>query len=168
MSDNTITITLDDILGPDGIEGVWDAMVGRLAERAESKFLHSDAGTELNFHQTVLAAINKAVETKIAARIEMLMTQPIQLTDGYGQPKGDPVTFTEMIGQQVAAAMTVKLDHYGKPSSNGTTLFETAVRHVAIKDLEAAVKAEARKVNASAKEAVAAKIAEAISKTLKV
>lgn len=172
MSDNTITITLDDVLGPDGLEGAWDGMVAKLTERAESEFLHSDAGK--SFHAVAVGAINKAVEGKIAERLEVLISKPIQKTDTYGNPVGEPTSFDAMIGEAVDRALTSHVDLYGKPKPYGSskgmhdlTLFEYALRRVALEGLDKEVRAAARKVNQDAKAAVAKEVAKAIAATIK-
>lgn len=170
MTDNTITITMDDVLGPDGLEGAWDGMVRGLVDRAESRFLHSDAGR--SFHAAAVEAINKAVEERIAEKVAELMERPIQQTDNYGSPKGEPKTFTQMIGDAVEGAMSQPVDIYGKPrvglrQSGDKTLFEYALQRVALEGLQNAVVAEAKKVNTQAKDAVSKEIAKAVAKTIK-
>lgn len=171
MTDNTITITLDDVLGGDGLEGAWEGMVQKLTERAESKFTYSDAGK--SFHAVAVEAINAAVADKIADKINDLMSRPIQKTDGYGNPIGEPATFDSMIGDAVQRAMETTVDLYGKPkpgkpnSMFDLTLFEYSLQRVALVGIKEAVVAEAQKVNAEAKVAVAKEIAKAIAKTIK-
>ncbi|MCB1429595.1 MAG: hypothetical protein KDJ66_10805 [Nitratireductor sp.] len=163
---NTITITLDDVLGPDGLEGAWEGMVQKLANAAEGKFLHAENGK--SFHAACVDAINEAVTTKIAAKIEEKMKKPIQLTDRWGTAQGEPTTFNALIGQAVENAMSTKVDIYGRPKSDGKrTLLEHALGVVALEGLQKAVTDEVRKVNAMAKEAVAKEVANAIAKTLK-
>ena len=166
MTDNTITITLDDVLGPDGLDGAWEGMISKLADKVDSKFLHSDIGK--SFHKVCIEAINKAVQEKIEERLQVIMANPIQLTDNYGQPKGDPTTFNAMIGDAVDASMTSKVDYQGQFRRDGQqTLFEHALRNVARAGLKEAVIDEVRKVNVEAKAAVAKEVANAINKVLK-
>ena len=171
MINNEITITLDDVLGPDGLEGAWDAMVRKLTDRAESKLLHSDVGR--SFHAVAVDAINSAVADKISSAICEMMARPIQKTDSYGNPVGEPATFDGMIGEAVEKAMETTVDLYGKPKpgkSNGMhdlTLFQYSLQRVALKGLTEAVTTEAKKVNTEAKEAVSKELAKAIAKTLR-
>lgn len=171
MTDNTITISLDDVLGPDGLEGAWEGMVTKLCERAESRFLHSDAG--MSFHKAAVEAINAAVSDKISKKIEEIMQKPIQKTDGYGCPIGEPETFEAMIGDAVTRAMETTVDLYGKlkpgqrSGMHDLTLFEYSLQRVALVGVEKAVIAEAKKVNAEAKAAITKEIAKAIAKTIR-
>ena len=171
MNDNVITISLDDVLGPDGLEGAWEGMTKRLADRVESKFMHTDSGK--SFHNACVEAINKAVTEKLAEKIEELMSKLIQKTDMYGTPIGEAMTFNSMIGEAVERAMETTVDLYGKPKPgkpsgmHDLTLFEYALKRVAVSGLYDAVVKEAKKVNAEATEAVSKEIAKAIAKTLK-
>jgi hypothetical protein len=162
---NSIKITLDDVLGPDGLEGAWEGMVRRLSDRVESKFLHSDAGR--SFHSVCVEAINSAVETRVMQRLEALMSNPIQITDGYGDPKGDPTTFNEMIGKAVDEAMTIKTDAHGRCDRHGKTILSRALSEVARSELTKAVNAEVKKVHDQAKQRVATEVAAAIAKAIK-
>lgn len=166
MTDNAIQITLDDVLGPDGLEGAWEGMVAKLARRAEDRFSHAESGK--SFHKAAVDAINAAVAGKLAERIERLMDQPIQRTDNWGAAKGEPVTFNQMIGEAVESAMTARVDALGKHDPRGSlTMFEYALRNIALVGLDKAIRDEARKVNADAKAAVSKQIAASIAATLK-
>lgn len=171
MTDNTITITLDDILGPGGLEGAWEGMTEKLAKTAEGKFYHAENAK--SFHGACVEAINDAVARKISEKIELLMAEPIQKTDRYGSPIGEPKSFNEMIGEAVEQSMETTVDLYGKPKPgkpscmHDLTLFEYALQRVALKEVSEAVIKEAKKVNAEAKKAVSNEIAKAIAKTIK-
>lgn len=171
MSDNVITISMDDVLGPDGLDGAWEAMVRKLTDRVEGKFLHSDAGK--SFHKVAVEAINEAVAGKVAERVDALMAKPIQQTDAYGNPKGEPTTFDQMIGDAVSGAMETTVDLYGKPkpgkpnSMHDLTLFQYALQRIALKGLEGEVRKAAQQVRDDAKKAVATEVAKAIAKTIK-
>lgn len=167
MSDNTITISLEDVLGPDGLDGAWEGMVSKLVDRAEGKFLHSDAGR--SFHKVAVEAINKAVEDRLAAKLEHLLSKPIYRTGVYGEKKGEPTSFDEMLEKAVKDALEVTVDIYGKPSksSGSQTLVQHALKRVALEGLATAVREEAKKVNQQAKEAVGREVARAIAATIK-
>jgi hypothetical protein len=163
---NTITITLDDLLGPDGLEGAWEAMVRGLVASAESKFVHAD--TNRNFHKTVVEAIDTAVTKVIANKIEAKMNEPIQMTDRFGRPQGDTTSFEEMIQKAVEDAFSVKVDVYGQPRGNGDrTLLSRALRTVAFEGLDKAVREAVSKVREDAKAAVAKHVAASVAKQLK-
>jgi hypothetical protein len=165
MTENTITITLEDVTGPDGLDGAWEAMVRGLVDRAESKFLHSDAGK--SFHAVAVAAINEAVQTRIAQRLDAAMNDPIQLTNNYGQPTGEPTTLHEMIGDAVKASMSEPVDVHGKPDRHGKTRLARAIQQVAGNTLRDAVRKEISALQDSAKKAVASEIAAAIARQIK-
>jgi hypothetical protein len=166
QSINAITITLDDVLGPDGLDGAWNAMVRRLGDSVEAKFLHSDTGKK-SFHAVAVDAINDAVSTRIAQKIEQLIAAPIQMTDNYGNPNGNVTTFDQMIGDTISAAMSQKVDSMGRANNSGKTLFQKALSEVAFAGLSEAVRKETRKVNEQAKAAVAQEVAKAIAKSIK-
>ena len=169
MTDNVITIELDDILGPDGLDGAWDAVIRKLTERVENKFMYSEAGK--NFHKTCMEVINSAVRDRLMSKIEERMTAPIQKTDSYGNPMGEATTFDQLIGQAVENALTAQVDASGSLVHGSRlakrTLLEHAISQVAAKELRHAVTEEVKKVNAEAKAAVAKKVAEAIAAAIK-
>lgn len=169
MSDNTITITLDDLTGPDGLDGAYQSMVNRLADIAVSKM---SGGHAQSFHAACVEAINAAVTGKIAARIEELMSKPIPTTDRFGNVQGEPTTFDQMIAEAVEGALTKKVDIYGKPrigrgESGDKTLFQYALSEVATAGLRTEVFKAVKQVNADAKAAVSQEVAKQIQAALK-
>ena len=170
-SENIITISLDDVLGPDGLEGAWESMTRKLADSAASKFLHSEGGK--SFHSACVGAIDEAIRTKVAAEIEDRINRPIQQTNNYGEPIGEKTTFNEMIGKAVDDAFTTKVDLYGKrahPNNRGMfdkTVIEHALQRVALEGIEKEVYKAVAKVREDAKAAVATEIAKAVAKAVK-
>jgi len=162
MTDNTITITLDDVLGPDGLEGAWDAMVSKLTDRAESKLLHSDAGR--SFHDVAVKAINAAVEDRLKEKINELMQKPVQMTDNYGSPMGDPVTFDQMVGDAIQSIATTKIDGSGRRDNYGKTPLQRALEELAAPQLKIELSKVVKEFRDTAKKQMAAAMADAIEK----
>jgi len=162
MTDNTITITLDDVLGPDGLEGAWDAMVRKLTDRAEGKLVHSDAGQ--SFHKAAVKAIDAAVEERIKEKISDLMEKKIQMTDNYGSPKGDPVTFDQMIGDAIQSIATTKIDGSGRRDRYGKTPLQRALEELAAPQLKIELAKVVKEFRETAKKQMAAAMADAIEK----
>ena len=53
------------------------------------------------------------------------IANPVQRTNSYGEPAGEAISFQQMIGEAVDAALTQKFDPYGKPTrtTNGSQLW---------------------------------------------
>lgn len=163
-ADNTITITLDDVLGPDGLDGAWEEMTRKLTDRVVSKFTHVEDGR--SFHKACIDAITTAVQERIAARIDAMMDDPIQPTNGYGEPSGPATTLKAMIASAIDAAATEKVDTQGRPDRHGATRIEHAMREITGGEVQKAVRAEVVKLKQEAKQKISEQIAKAITASI--
>ena len=120
---------------------------------------------ESRFKREIEARVKQAVDDKIAAlaavhlvpRVgEMIESANMQKTNGYGEPKGEPMTFKEYIAHRAEAYMSENVNYHGKSKaedgdsynwrSEGPRLMVLMRNH--IRDtLEAAAKAAVNDVN---------------------
>lgn len=120
---------------------------------------------ESRFKREIEARVKQAVDDKIAAlaavhlvpRVgEMIESANMQKTNGYGEPKGEPMTFKEYIARRAEAYMAEDVDSNGRSKgetgdsynwrSTGPRL--TVLMRNYIRDtLEAAAKAAVNDVN---------------------
>ena len=105
--------------------------------------------------ERTLAAIDAAIADKALAAVQAFMDTPRTPTDTWGNPKGDPVTFGEMIDQRVEVILTKRHtnDRFSK-GAEGTIVEQAiaaAVKDSVAKQVKAAVEAE--------RDAVVAKVA---------
>ena len=78
---------------------------------------------ESRFKREIEARVKQAVDDKIAAlaavhlvpRVgEMIESANMQKTNGYGEPKGEPMTFKEYIACRAEAYMSENVNYHGK------------------------------------------------------
>ena len=118
---------------------------------------------ESRFKREIEARVKQAVDDKIAAlaavhlvpRVgEMIESANMQKTNGYGEPKGEPMTFKEYSARRAEAYMAEDVDINGRTKSEGgydwrisgqrlTVLMRNYIRDT----LEAAAKAAVNDVN---------------------
>lgn len=151
IAEDVVEVITDRILNGNDYDGgmrerIRDLAVERVAER-------------------VYAETDRIVAEHLAA--------PIQPTNEFGEPKGDPITLRDRVAQQVKRWLEEKVDRDGKtgrdPFSYQTTktraewAIERAVDEVARKELEAEVRKAATEVKAQ----LNGKVTEATAATVK-
>lgn len=90
---------------------------------------------ESRFKREIEKRIQKAVDDKIAALAEvhliprvgeLIESTNMQKTNGYGEPKGAPMTFIEYIASRAEAYMTEDVDFNGKTRSEDSYNWKSA------------------------------------------
>ncbi len=153
----TIPIDLDRYLadyrqtGEDTFEGgpltVEDIII-RHAGQALADKATSDERADIRgeVRRRTLAAIDAAIADKVLTAVEAFMVESRVETDTWGNPKGDPTTFAEVIEQRVEAILTKRHtgDRFDRKAEG--TLIEQAiaaeVKATVAKEVKAAVGAE--------------------------
>lgn len=121
--------------------------------------------------------IDEAVTTKAAGVIEEIMARPLQRTDSYGQPVGEPVSLAAVIADRVENWATERVDQDGKLEGKNnrfgavfSTRLEHMVRDLASGDLKRAVDKEVTAIRdqlkAGASAAIAKQIASRVAETV--
>lgn len=124
----------------------------------------------------VADAVNALVETKVAAivgpAIDEFLKRPMQPTDGFGNPIGEPVTMAGIVTKQVeqwAAVMVsrdgkpIGKDSYGGYGRESMTRLEFSMAQLVDRDLQAAVKKEVDAIKVQLKAKASAVIAKQIA-----
>jgi hypothetical protein len=62
--------------------------------------------------------ISRIVDDKATSIIEELLTKPLQPTDGFGNPVGEPVSLQAVLAQHIAQWASTPVDRHGKPTKN--------------------------------------------------
>lgn len=115
------------------------------------------------------AVIDSAVAERVRAVVEELLERPMQRTDGYGAPVGEPVSMASVIRARVESWATELVDLHGKPKSAGSysgeyrTRLEATIAELARSDMATAIGKEVEKVKADLKEGAKAAIARQIA-----
>ena len=120
-----MSLQIEDLgLSPDQVR---EMLIDRMVESAWSAQGIDEDGFEFegssHFHRALKAHVKEAVESKLDAlfedhvrpiveeRIEALI---VEETNHYGEPKGDPLTFTEYMVKRCERYLTEKVDYWGK------------------------------------------------------
>lgn len=128
------------------------------------------AAVEARFDELVKAAVDDAAKAAIADAI----AAPRVKTDEFGNPTGAPVTFLEMISDQVKAWQDVTVDSYdGKPKAADAynrdrviTRAQWLVRQVGAEEFAKVAKEEVAKIKTQAAARVKASISSAVAEAV--
>ena len=178
----TIPIDLDQYLadyrqtGEDTYEGgplTVEAIIIRHAGQALADKATSDERVDIRgeVRRRTLAAIDAAISDKVLAAVQAFMDEPRIPTDSWGNVKGDPITFGEMVDQRVEAILTKRhtSDRFDKTPEG--TLIERAiaaeVKATVAKEVKAAVGAQRDAIVAQVSASTAAVLTEGLARAVK-
>lgn len=122
-----LTLTPDEV-DEDGdpiLVNIEAAVASTVADRVRPAIeKHIQAGIETE--------IKAVVDANVASWVETAVTKPVQRTDGYGHPTGDPVSFEGFVADIVRQFLTTRVDTYGgERSTRSLTRLEWIVRKYA-------------------------------------
>ena len=175
----TIDLDLDQYLadyrqiGEDTYEGgpltVEDVII-RHAGQALADKATSDERADIRgeVRRRTIAAIDAAIADKVLAAVQAFMDEPRTPTDTWGNAKGDPITFGELVDQRVEAILTKRhtSDRFDREPEG--TLIERAiaaeVKATVAKEVKAAVGAEREAVVAQVAASTAAVLTEGLKR----
>lgn len=86
---------------------------------------------QTNVAKEVQVAVAKAVESRADEWIKEALAKPLQKTDGYGHPKGTPISFAEHATKIVQDYLTKKVNPHGEESYSGTARLDSLVKEQA-------------------------------------
>lgn len=138
--------------GPLTVEDIIIRHAGQaLADKATSD---ERADLRGEVRRRTLAAIDAAISDKVLAAVQAFMDEPLQQTDTWGNPKGDPTTFAEMIDHRVEAILTKRHtgDRFDKTPEG--TLIERAI----VAEVKATVAAEVKAAVTAERDAIVAQV----------
>lgn len=111
--------------------------------------------------------IASKIEARATAIVEDLLTKPIQCTDTFGQPTGEPVSLHAIMAKEIDSWCTVSVDSSGREDRNSygtrTTRLEWLVKQVTSTELQSAVTKEVDRIKAELKAAATGAIAKQIA-----
>lgn len=140
-----------DLVGGATLAG---AVVQKLVAQAAREPYHSDLTNRV---QTIR---DEEIRAAVAPAIEAALSTPFRRSNGYGEPKGEPITMREYI-VEIAQKWMNERSGSGYSSDKGSNLEVLVRSHV-----EAAFKAEIAEAVKAAREAVTAQIGGSISKVV--
>ena len=110
----TVTLDFEKYISVDDLE---DNVIRQLADSCMAKL--SGGHTE-SFHKMCVDAINLAISDKINAKVEDMLSRPIQARDRFGDPIEGVAekSLGDMLGDAVEAAMTETVDREGRPKKS--------------------------------------------------
>lgn len=114
--------------------------------------------------------VEKIAEERIGPKItEMIEATTLQLTNQWGEKKGEPVTFIEYLVSRAEHYMTEKVDYDGKPVSNsyGRSENQTRITHLIDKRLQYSLAVAVKEIVNGAQSTIAEGIQEAVKIKLK-
>lgn len=117
--------------------------------------------------QKLDALISEKIEARATAIVEDLLTKPIQRTDTFGQPTGEPVSLHAILAKEIEGWCAASVDSSGREGRDSygtrTTRLEWLVKQVASSDLQQAVTKEVDRIKAELKSAATGAIAKQIA-----
>ena len=75
-----------------------------------------------NLHEEVMALVTENIRGTVNDAVKKILQDPVQLTDCYGSPKGEPKTIREMIMERADNWLRDKVDDYGRRSHDRDTV----------------------------------------------
>lgn len=163
MQSITINLAIEDFVNLDYLE---ENVIREIAKDAESKLT---GGHTESFHKLCVDAINEAINSRIQARIEELLSRPIPPLDRFGDPiEGEPKTLSDMLAEAVDKCLTDTVDSAGKPEkrtayNNARPRLEWLVKKVAAEKIAIEAEKAARQVNKEAKDHAQKVLANAVA-----
>jgi hypothetical protein len=133
-----------------------------VADKVAKSIRESQAWPELK--KRVAAMRDEEIRARIVPQIERAMAEPIQMTNEYGQPRGDSTTLTELILKEVKDYLARRADTSYR--SDGQTVVQKmvadAVDKTIRKELGEVIAEEKAKVVAAVRAKAADLIAQAV------
>jgi len=147
--------------------GTRDVTVGDLVvEKLVTQLTRSDQYPSLT--QRIREVREEEIRDQIRPTVERVIAEPVQRTNGYGQPTGNPVTLTELILAEAKAMLTAVDTSYGSRSGDKR---ETVIQRLVRETVDKAIRAELAEVIAAEKAKVVtvvrARAAELIAESIK-
>ena len=153
MATITITVNIDELglmkdeetaeLYPGG------DMMRHLEDRIMTQLTAKVRGID-KIQEQLANQINAAVQTIVVPHIENILTDQIQPTDYYGNPKGEPITIRGLVMAQVdrwAAPGDSRSGYSGNNRGNMGELVTTLVNEYAKKELKPIIEAAAKGID---------------------
>lgn len=98
-------------------EDVFVSAIARdLAGRVSKKMLKK---IEDHVEETILSALTARVDQVVNDLVSKGMNSPMQPSDQFSNPKGDPITLTEFIAEKASVYLDEKVNSDGSRSSGG-------------------------------------------------
>ena len=135
---------------------------------------HSDRRSLLSAAEKILHdQIEKMLAEKATPIIEELLAKPIQPTDGYGNPIGEPTTLESVLVKHIEQWATTIVDREGKPVKaakdpyhNGSQRLSWALGAIVNGQLKKQIDAEVARIAGILKEAATSNIAKQIAEKI--
>lgn len=102
------------------------------------------------------------IDEAIKPMVDELLEKPIQLTNGYGEPKGEPVTLTEVVMERITAHLNQKT-RYGSEKTNLDEMIDKMIGYGLKGELQKLVDQAKGQIRAAVKEKAAQVIAETVT-----
>lgn len=121
--------------------------------------------------EAILEAVAPNIGAEVGAMVMDVLEKPIQPTNQFGEPTGEPVTMRARVAAQVKAFLEEKVDRDGKPRPNdgnyyGNTERKTRAEWAIHKAVESIVNDELRKAIDAASKEVKAQVGAAVQKSV--
>lgn len=161
-------VTLDTPVGEHRVydeDGDYTAQPVTLGEAiAKQVFADIKRGERYNSLRDMVENLRaEEIRGQIRPIVEAAVTKPIQRTNMYGSPTGEPITLTELIVSEAQAYLTKRDDRYGADKRTVIEkLVADAVDKAIRKELSEAIAEEKAKVVAAVRAKAADLIAEAV------
>ena len=127
-------------LVPDGLdedgEPVFETLDTAIAQAALTACQRC---VDREMEKAVKKAIGNGIHVRVDAAVEKAMTKPFQLTDSYGNPRGEATTFAEQIMEEARQWFTAKVNAYGEIRYDGKSRVAQAAMKTCEKELDALV-----------------------------
>lgn len=134
--------------GPITLEEV---VINRAARLLMKRF-EGDTDIRREIRRQATAAIGTAVDARITAAMEAWMAEPRTPTDAWGNPKGEPITFGELVEAKVRTAL--ETSKRATDRDPGGTVLEQAIRA----EVAGTVKKEVQAAVAAQREVIVAEV----------
>lgn len=157
--------------GPDGEYGrepatFEDIIAERVAHIVATKVI-GDRDRYTSIRKSVEDRITELVAEKVDARIEAALAEPRQPTDGYGQPKGEPTTLTEIILTRVDQHLNSAFKDQYNPRTNNKTRLQVLADEAIDRKWDDEVRKSIEQAQAEVRAQVTARAAEILSESVK-
>lgn len=122
--------------------------------------------------ETIRATIESKVADQINGVISDLLLKPLQPTDGFGSPVGEPVTLASLIQHEAKQYLTANVDYHGKLTKRGgfgdrgKTRLDFIVSEALREQFKTSIDAEVRKMVEQVKAATLASISADVAKAI--
>lgn len=114
-------------------EKLADMVIERMCERLLGKPAEQDDDPEYDYyHDTVEQRLLKRIEDRVTAEVdrhaersvlprvdELILGLKMTLTNKWGEPKGEPKTFTEYLAERAEQYLLQSVGYDGKPKDRG-------------------------------------------------